>query len=536
MPGDESFDSIRFRAAGAAFEQWPKLSCSEVGLLDVDVSDLRLDNDRSLQFQGNGKISTAGSLRLFTDAPVASEKLSILANGNVGIGNPTPTTKLEVNGTIKATSFQGDGSTLTGVVKQTGDTSLIGSLTVQNNLTVQGNLDVTGTTTFRNVEQHQGDLELGDTDIDQVKVHGSLRSTHSSGLLQVNSSLAVTANSTTWGGWYEAIKFGQSAHSAITHPGGNLLFGLHSDRRFYFADMAEGQYIMTIDANPAGGGNVGIGNTAPDAKLVVQASSRNRGNNTAVFYAPNIGPNWSHIHWGTTGDWYIRSAASTGKVVLQDTGGEVSIPAGRLSFGAAVRQMINLWNEDYGIGVQSGTTYFRSADNYCWFKGGSHNNTRDNPGGGIRLMALNGAGDLILSARTNPSGNPSGSPCRALVDNGNKLIINLANDYPQGVDIVNGRFVSSRELKQNIVELSTEEATEALSGLNPVRFSYKTDTEATRHTGFIAEDVPDLLASLDRKSVGPLDVIAVLTKVMQAQQTTIVTITERINHLEAQFE
>ena len=117
MPGDEIFDSVRLRRDGVDFTQWPKLSCSAANQLDLDVSDLRLNGDRSLQFQGNGKISTAGSLRLFTDAPVASEKLSILANGNVGIGNPTPTTKLEVNGTIKATSFQGsfsgDGSALT---------------------------------------------------------------------------------------------------------------------------------------------------------------------------------------------------------------------------------------------------------------------------------------------------------------------------------------------------------------------------------------------------------------------------------------
>jgi hypothetical protein len=40
---------------------------------------------------------------------------------------------------------------------------------------------------------------------------------------------------------------------------------------------------------------------------------------------PSKGSNQSHVHWGPTGDWYIRSAAATGKVVLQDTGGSVSI-------------------------------------------------------------------------------------------------------------------------------------------------------------------------------------------------------------------
>ena len=52
-------------------------------------------------------------------------------------------------------------------------------------------------------------------------------------------------------------------------------------------------------------------------------------------------------------------------------------------------------------------------------------------------MVLNSWGDLILSARTNPSADPNGSPCRALVDVGNLLVINYAGDYPNGVEITN---------------------------------------------------------------------------------------------------
>ena len=79
---------------------------------------------------------------------------------------------------------------------------------------------------------------------------------------------------------------------------------------------------------------------------------------------------------------------------------------------------------------------------------------------------------------------------------------------------------SSRDFKTDISELSATDAFEALSGMQPVLFRYKA-TDDERHVGFIAEDVPELVATQDRKGLSSMDVVAVLTKVVQEQQATL---------------
>ncbi|NOR13622.1 MAG: hypothetical protein GQ545_10255 [Candidatus Aminicenantes bacterium] len=90
---------------------------------------------------------------------------------------------------------------------------------------------------------------------------------------------------------------------------------------------------------------------------------------------------------------------------------------------------------------------------------------------------------------------------------------------------------SSRACKENIQDLSIKDAESALSALYPVKYNYKNDKE-DEHLGFIAEDVPDLVASKDRKGMSPMDVVAVLTKVVQEQQDTITELQVRITKLE----
>jgi hypothetical protein len=79
---------------------------------------------------------------------------------------------------------------------------------------------------------------------------------------------------------------------------------------------------------------------------------------------------------------------------------------------------------------------------------------------------------------------------------------------------------SSRARKEHIRPLSGEAALAAVAVLRPVTYNYKVDA-GERHVGFIAEEVPDLVATKDRKTLSALDIVAVLTKAVQEQQKVI---------------
>lgn len=101
------------------------------------------------------------------------------------------------------------------------------------------------------------------------------------------------------------------------------------------------------------------------------------------------------------------------------------------------------------------------------------------------------------------------------------------------LDAGNWINASSRDVKQDIQALGRDAAFEALRGLEPVTFAYKANPGET-NVGFIAEDVPALVATADRKGLSSMDIVAVLTKVVKEQQRTIEDLQTRLESFERQ--
>ena len=202
----------------------------------------------------------------------------------------------------------------------------------------------------------------------------------------------------------------------------NLRLGYHQD---YSLIQSHGSKPLLINGS---GNNVGIGSTKnPVAKLDIASATRTGTHPTAVkglyitgdFKDDSDGVEFRHTN-GTQGIGFgsntIYAAGSNANqhLGLKAKGtGEVQVTGklsvtGSLSFGSQTRQMLNLWGTGHGIGVQNNTTYFRTSDNFAWYKGGSHYDAEFNAGtNGTSLMTLDGSGNLSVLGTISPAGTES---------------------------------------------------------------------------------------------------------------------------------
>lgn len=201
--------------------------------------------------------------------------------------------------------------------------------------------------------------------------------------------------------------------------------GARGDKVVAGLDIASGSGISNIFIEE-GTGKVGFGTTAPKGKLHVTEDvvvgndadnqkfvlhSRSANGGDYLHIAPDQGAGWN---WNggvvikRDGSVGIGTIPSAGKLHIKgDTTleGKLNVNgdlnnSGSAYFGGTTKQMLNLWNTNYGIGVQSWTMYYRSDRNFSWYVGGSHSNDELAPGAGGNLaMYLNNGNLKVGSAQ-----------------------------------------------------------------------------------------------------------------------------------------
>lgn len=155
---------------------------------------------------------------------------------------------------------------------------------------------------------------------------------------------------------------------------------------------------------------------------------------------------------------------------------------------------------------------------------------------GVMITQIRGETGYILHNQASTLTIGAGSIDRITIDkDGN---IGFGVNRPQHpLELASGAYVSaggvwtnssSRARKENIETLTLEEALSALAALEAVEFNYLGDPDE-RYVGFIAEDVPGLVAMKDRRSLSAMDVVAVLTRVVQDQEDRIRSLEQRLD-------
>jgi hypothetical protein len=246
---------------------------------------------------------------------------------------------------------------------------------------------------------------------------------------------------------------------------------------------------MTILSNS----NVGINEQDPQAQFVVQGDNTTMG--TARFQPDsNKGTNVSHVHYGTTGDWYIRSAAAAGSIILQTD----NSATGFVKIGQTSVNYPGNGNTTTGVSL---TNMGRISASF----NGDHVFNRNSDG-------------ILMSWR------------RSGAEYGSVFISTSGTTY---------NTTSDRRLKTDIQPI--EGATDTLMAMAPVTHKWKAHPSAPTVYGFIAQEmqalVPeavsgdpdsDKMMSMDYGRITP-----VLVAALQEANNKIAELETRLNKMEA---
>jgi hypothetical protein len=275
-----------------------------------------------------------------------------------------------------------------------------------------------------------------------------------------------------------------------------------NEANFFVRDLTGGQLLPfrirpgapTSSLDISSSGNVAIGQSAAPAKLtIVQDAAMSWANSGGTERVTLLGSSANYLGVSILGSEKMR-VNSSGRV---------------------------------GVGVTSPPSLLSllQDESLSW----------SNPGGTARIS-------LTGSSANSFSLNVLGSEKLRVDSAGNVGIGTSAPAHPlhmgSGAHVTAGGVwtnASSRALKDRVETLSPEAARSALMALEPVTFFY-TASPTEQQAGFIAEDVPELVATNDRKSLSAMDVVAVVTRVVKSQQQRIEEQARQIDAQQSQID
>lgn len=525
--------------------------------------------------------------------------VTVLKNGNVGLGPVNPAAKLEVEGQVKITGgnpgsgkvLTSDGSGLASWQTPSQGFSLPYSGSCNSaDAAFAINQAGTGNGIYVYNPGTTGDIKGIEVSFNSVTGTGVAAYAHAGGGT-TNGILGVTASSN-----------GTGVKGIASHTSGDN-FGVFGESK-----SSEGKAVWGYNTSATGigigicgsvtslsgfsgfftggrfyvDGNVGIGTYEPTQKLHIKG---NAAGNAVVFIQPNkwdAAGDYGELRFGDT-NHYIRGEHTTG-MTFNDankfifTGGNVGIgtdnPASKLDVSATQGPNIIIRDSDGGTGrpgIQFVNNYIHyiagdDSDNeiFGFYSGygstrtfGARLNVHGPASGnwgkyiGLTHDGNNGridtdAGYLVLQPAGNRVGVGTDAPTQSLDVNGNARFRGIASDAYSGVlnrksDGTLTTSTSDVRLKENIENL--DNSLEKVMQLRGVSFTWKTNPEYGTRIGFIAQEfekvIPELVFTNEvdgYKGINYAEVTAVLVEAIKELKAENDLLKQRLEKIEALME